>query len=325
MIQGFWSKLKKPIIVLAPMADVTDAAFRRIIAKYGKPDVLWTEFVACAGLCSEKGRKRLLEDLKYDESERPIVAQLFGSNPEQMEECARLVRKLGFDGLDINMGCPDRAIEKQGAGAALMKNPKLAQELIAAAKRGAGTMPVSVKTRIGYNTNTLSEWLPALLEMEPAAITIHARTRKEMSKVPAHWDSLEGAVALAKKYGSARTRTLILGNGDIRTVEEACEKAKQYNLDGAMIGRGIFGNPWLFNTARNAKTPTTKERLRVLIEHAKLFEKMYKDIKRFDVMKKHFKAYVHGFDSAKELRVALMGTHNAQEVASIIKAHNLTN
>ena len=307
------------------MADVTDAAFRLIIAKYGKPDVLWTEFVSCAGLCSEKGRPRLLHDLRFDKSERPIVAQLFGSNPEQMEECARLVRKLGFDGLDINMGCPDRAIEKQGAGAALMKNPKLAQELIAAAKRGAGDMPVSVKTRIGYNTNTLSEWLSVLLEMEPAAITIHARTRKEMSKVSAHWEDLRGATALAKKYGSSRARTLILGNGDVKSLVEAREKTKQYELDGVMIGRGIFGNPWLFDEARSHKPITVKERLGVLQEHTKLFEKMYKGIKRFDVMKKHFKAYVHGFDSAKELRVALMGTHNAKEVGAVIKSHKLTN
>lgn len=307
------------------MADVTDAAFRFIIAKYGKPDVLWTEFVSCAGLCSEKGTPRLLHDLRFDKSERPIVAQLFGANPKQMEECARLVRKLGFDGLDINMGCPDRAIEKQGAGAALIKNPKLAQELIAAAKRGAGKMPVSVKTRIGYNENALSEWLPVLLEMEPAAITIHARTRKEMSKVSAHWEDLKGAVALSKKYGSPRTRTLILGNGDVKSLAEAREKAKQYELDGVMIGRGIFGNPWLFNEARSRTPVTTKEKLRVLVEHAKLFEKMYKNIKRFDVMKKHFKAYVHGFDSAKELRVALMDTHNAKEVAAVIKSHKLTN
>lgn len=321
MTQGFWSKLKKPIVALAPMADVTDAAFRRIIAKYGKPDVMWTEFVSTAGLCSEKGRVRLLKDLSYNESERPIVAQLFGSSPEQMEQCARLVRSLGFDGLDINMGCPDRAIEKQGAGAALMKNPRLAQELIAAAQRGAGAMPVSVKTRLGYTTNTLSEWLPALLEMKPAAITIHARTRKEMSKVPAHWDALTNAVALAKHYGTAHSHTLILGNGDVRSVAEAHEYAKRYHVDGVMIGRGIFGNPWLFNNART-KSVTTKEKLRVLVEHVKLFEKLYTGVKRFDVMKKHFKAYVNGFDGAKELRISLMEAKDAKEVVAIIKLHN---
>ncbi len=324
MVQGFWSKLKKPIVALAPMADVTDSAFRHVIAKYGKPDVFWTEFVSCAGLCSEKGRPRLLKDLRYGKDEHPIVAQLFGANPEQMEECARLVRSLGFDGLDINMGCPDRAIEKQGAGAALMKNPKLAQKLIAAAKKGAGDMPVSVKTRIGYNENTLSEWLPALLEMEPAAITIHARTRKEMSKVSAHWDALEGAVALAKQYGSARSRTLILGNGDVKSVEEAWEKAKKYGLDGVMIGRGIFGNPWLFNEKKSMKPVSVKEKLRVLIEHAKTFEKHYEGIKRFDVMKKHFKAYVRGFDGAKELRIELMGARDAKGVSAIIKSFKLT-
>ncbi len=306
------------------MADVTDAAFRRIIAKYGKPDVMYTEFVSSAGLCSEKGRKRLCIDLLYHKSERPIVAQLFGADPEQMEESAALVVELGFDGVDINMGCPDRAIEKQGAGAALIKNPELAAELIAAAKRGAGGIPVSVKTRIGYSENTLSTWLPALLEAEPAAIVIHARTRKEMSKVPAHWDTLEGAAMLAKKYGTQRGHTLILGNGDVKNLSEAKEKAERYGLDGVMIGRGIFGNPWLFNEKKRKKVPTTKERLRVLVEHVTLYEKMYKGIKNFDIMKKHFKAYAHGFDGAKELRVALMGTHRAEEVDAVIKMHKLT-
>lgn len=300
------------------MADVTDAAFRHIIAKYGKPDVLWTEFVACDGLCSDKGRPRLLIDLKFDKSERPIVAQLFGSRPDHMEECARLIKKLGFDGLDINMGCPDKTIEKQGAGAALIKNPKLAAELIAAAKRGAGDMPVSVKTRIGYNTNILETWLPILLEAEPAAITIHARTRKEMSKVNANWDTIGEAVKIAKKYDSSPSRTLILGNGDVRDIADAEEKVKKYGVDGVMLGRAIFGNPWLFSRKYEGKEIPLKERLNAMIEHTKLFEKMYKGIKRFDVMKKHYKAYASGFDGAKELRIELMATKNAKEAQRVV-------
>ncbi|MEK7089593.1 MAG: tRNA-dihydrouridine synthase, partial [Patescibacteria group bacterium] len=291
MVKGFWKTIKKPIFVLAPMADVTDAAFRHIIAKYGKPDVLWTEFVACDGLCSDKGRKRLLIDLKFDKSERPIIAQLFSSRPDHMEECARLIEKLGFDGLDINMGCPDKTIEKQGAGAVLIKNPKLAAELIAAAKRGAGDMPVSVKTRIGYNTNILESWLPILLEAEPAAITIHARTRKEMSKVNANWDTIGEAVSIARKYDSSPSRTLILGNGDVQDIKDAEEKVKKYGVDGVMLGRAIFGNPWLFSRKYEGKEIPIKERLVVMVEHTKLFEKMYKGVKRFDVMKKHYKAY----------------------------------
>ena len=167
------------------MANVTDAAFRRIIAKYGKPDVIWTEFVSADGLLS-KGRDKLLIDLEYSEAERPIVAQLFSGNPEKMYEAAKLVKKLGFDGLDINMGCPDRSIEKSGAGAALIRNPNLARAVLRSAKEGAGGLPVSVKTRLGYNKDILDDWLPELLAEKPAAVTIHARTRKEMSKVPAH-------------------------------------------------------------------------------------------------------------------------------------------
>ena len=184
---GFWQKLNKPIFVLAPMADVTDAAFRRIIAKYGKPDVMWTEFVSADGLAlaPEAGRKKLLKHLEYSESERPIVAQFFTSTPENMKKAAKLALELGFDGVDINMGCPDRSVEKQGAGASLMKNVALARELVRAAKEGAGTLPVSVKTRTGYSKPDLENWLPEILKEDPAVVTVHARTRKEMSKVPA--------------------------------------------------------------------------------------------------------------------------------------------
>ncbi len=176
MESGFWSKLKKPFFVLAPMADVSDAAFRRIITKYGKPDVLWTEFVSADGLCSP-GRKVLIRDLEFSRAEKPIVAQLFSSNPDKMREAAALCQKLGFDGIDINMGCPDRGIEKQGCGAAMIKDPKVAREIIRAAKEGAPKLPISVKTRIGYNKNEIATWVPELLKENIAALTIHCRTR----------------------------------------------------------------------------------------------------------------------------------------------------
>ena len=198
---GFWKQLQKkareegrPILTLAPMADVTDAAFRRIIAKYGKPDVTWTEFVSADGLCSA-GRPVLLRDLAYDESERPIVAQLFTSHPEKMFEAAQLVASLGFDGIDINMGCPDKSIEKQGAGAANIKNPARAVEVIEAARRGAPNLPVSVKTRIGYNTIDLEGWIGTLLKLRLPVLTVHLRTRKEMSDVPAQWNIMKTIVA----------------------------------------------------------------------------------------------------------------------------------
>src|SRR3989338_2600852 len=189
---GFWEKLEKPFFVLAPLANVTDAVFRRVIVKYGKPDVLWTEFVSADGLCHTQGRAALLRDLSYTEAERPIVVQLFTAFPEKMFEAAKLVTELGFDGIDINMGCPDKNVMKQGAGATIMKNPKLAQELIIAAREGTiahgKELPISVKTRLGFNEDNLEAWLLALLEARLAVITVHARTKKEMSKVPARWE-----------------------------------------------------------------------------------------------------------------------------------------
>ncbi|MBI5005264.1 MAG: tRNA-dihydrouridine synthase [Candidatus Lloydbacteria bacterium] len=317
MSRGFWKKLPKPFFALAPMADVTDFAFREIITKYGKPDVLWTEFVSADGLAYPKAREKLLIDFKFSKKEHPIVAQIFGANPKTIREAAALARRLGFDGVDINMGCPDRTIEKQGAGAALMKNPKLAQEIIYAAKDGADDLPVSVKTRVGYNKDETEAWIPALLETGIAALTVHARTRKEMSKAPARWGRVARAVELAKGTG-----TLIIGNGDVLDMRDAKEKAWATGADGVMLGRAIFGNPWLFDTKK--KEITIEEKLLVMVEHTKLFEKELSAHKNFAIMKKHYKAYVNGFDGAKELRMKLMEAKDAREVKMIVDTH-LTN
>lgn len=319
MQTGFWSTLKKPIMALAPMANVTDAAFRKLIAKYGKPDVMWTEFVSCDGLCSS-GKESLLVDFWYGEVERPIVAQIFGSKPDHFYATAQLVQELGFDGIDINMGCPDRNVEKQGAGAALIKTPELAKELIRATMKGAGNLPVSVKTRIGYGKNTIDEWMKHLLDTGLAAITLHGRARKDMSLVPADWNAIARGVQLAKEFGSDKARTLILGNGDVATLADAHEHASRYGVDGVMIGRGIFGNPWCF-TGRDITTITVEERLAVMIEHTLLFDSLFRVKKHFDVMKKHYKAYVSGFDGAKELRIALMETKSADEVIEVVMRH----
>ncbi len=309
---GFWEKLKIPFFVLAPMADVTDAAFRRLIAKYGKPDVTWTEFVSADGLCSP-GRKILLNDLIYTEGERPIVAQLFTAHPEKMKEAAALAARLGFDGIDINMGCPDRSIEKQGAGAALIKTPEVAKQVIRAAKDGAPHLPVSVKTRIGYNKDEIEMWVPALLAEDIAALTIHARTRKEMSKVPARWDSVAQVVQMRHALGK---KTLIIGNGDAQNISDAREKAEKSGADGVMLGRAIFGNPWLFSE----KVPSMEEKLRVMVEHTKLFEEVLGGIKNFSIMKKHYKAYVDGFPGAKELRIKLMDSKDAAEIKETVES-----
>jgi nifR3 family TIM-barrel protein len=323
----FWKKFEKPIITLAPLADVTDAAFRRLIAKYsahersdgtvGGPDIMWTEFVSADGLvlAPEEGRKRLLADLMYSESERPIIAQLFTSVPEHMQRAAKLCRELGFDGIDINMGCPDRSIEKQGAGAAMIKDPVRAREVIAAAEEGADGLPVSVKTRLGYNKDELDTWLPELLKENPAAVVFHARTRKEMSKVPARWERVERAVEIRDEL---KSKTLILGNGDVLSVDDGCRKAELSGADGVMLGRAIFGNPWLFHPTKDLSNVSLEERLSVMLEHTKLFEELLPH-KNFAIMKKHYKAYVNGFDGAKELRMQLMETKSATEVRDVLE------
>lgn len=344
------------------MADVTDRAFRRLIAKYSKKVskglkghplgqnssrvtlgektpfdtfVTWTEFVSADGLFLG-GYDALINDLAFSEEERPIVAQFFTSKPEMMERAAKLAVELGFDGIDINMGCPDKSIEKQNAGATLMKNPNLAKEIILAAKQGAQKsglkkcskgqtleIPVSVKTRIGYNKNELEEWLPNLLETEPVVITIHARSRKEMSLVPARWEHIKRAVEIRDKVSRNvldTSKTLIFGNGDIKDIADAKQKAEETGCDGVMFGRAIFGNPWLFS----GHAPTVEEKLKVLIEHIRLFEELVQPKspigqgKSFAVMKKHYKAYVNGFLGAKELRVKLMEAENADGVERIV-------
>lgn len=337
-IRGFWQKLideklskGEKLFVLAPMADVTDIAFRTMIAKYSKPhgpDVMWTEFVSANGLCSP-GREVLKRDLEYGELERPIVAQLFTSDPEKMREASKLCRELGFDGIDINMGCPDRSIEKQGSGASHIKDWKRAQEVIRAAQEGAGDIPVSVKTRIGYNKIEFMEWLPKILECNIPTLTVHLRTRKEMSKVDAHWEIMPEIVKLVRDITGPLEDggTIILGNGDVKDKIDGLQKANDTKCDGVMIGRGIFGKPWLFSEENSQEyriknqesIVEIEKKLKVLIEHTKLFEEKLGDIKSFAIMKKHFKAYVNDFNGAKELRVELMNCENAKEVEEKIE------
>ncbi len=352
---NFWAKLPKPFFVLAPMANVTDSVFRVLIAKYGKPDVIWTEFVSADGLISS-GQKNLLHDLKFSKKERPIVAQLFTGHPEVMKKAARIIADLGFDGLDINMGCPDKKVEKQGGGAALMNNPTLAVEVLRAAREGVKTpikkskiksqklrskdkslianndsdysVPVSIKTRLGYNKIDL-DWIRFLLAQHLPALTVHLRTRKEMSDVPAHWEVMPEIIRLKNEISP---ETVIIGNGDVMSLEEAKVMTDKYGCEGIMIGRGIFGKPWFFVHANNVrkggkvgkrtKEYLPKERLKILLEHAKLYEKTFNGIKSFDIMKKHFKAYVSGWDGAKELRIKLFEAENVNDVKKIIANYN---
>ncbi len=314
---GFWWALPKPFFVLAPLADVTDAAFRRLIASYGKPHALWTEFTSADGLCGVR-HEPLWCNLLYSEAERPIVAQLWSANPAAMEQAAALVARLGFDGIDINMGCPDRRVERRGAGAALCQQLALAQALIRAAQRGAGDVPVSAKIRIGYDRDDLDTWLPALLETQPATITIHARTRQEKSDVPARWDTVARAVRIRQAHGSS---TLIIGNGDVQDIAAARARAVATGVDGVMLGRAIFGNPWLFHPSVTREALPAAERLRVLVEHTHLFEALLGEIKSMDRMKKHYKAYLSGIEGVdtENLFRQLMASHSAAEVAAIVE------
>jgi tRNA-dihydrouridine synthase len=356
-MKNFWQKLPNHFLAVAPMADVTDAAFRRMIAKYSKhqrsggtvggPDVMWTEFVSADGLvrAPEAGKKKLMADLLYDETERPIVAQLFTRHPEHMEQIAQLCLELGFDGVDINMGCPAGAIIDQGCGAAMIRTPEVAREVIRAAKRGAksdaGGIPVSVKTRLGYNTDQVEDWIPVILSEQPAALTIHARTRKDMSKVPARWERLTRVVELRDELSP---ETKIIGNGDVLSADDGRKKASLFGVDGAMVGRALFGNPWFFHP--QIRVPfsmkalpthgvdreslleedvrqdgfiyvTREERLQALVEHSRLFVELLPH-KNFSVMKKHYKAYVSGWPGAADLRHLLMLADSVDEVAQIV-------
>lgn len=332
---GFWKKLKKPIMVIAPMSGVTDEAFRLMFLKHCRPDVFWTEFVSADGLFS-RGKKFCIKILDFDKKEKPIVAQLFGADPEYFEKAAALVAELGFDGVDINMGCPDRAIEKKGGGSALIKTPQIAKEIIRAAKKGAGKIPVSVKTRIGYDKNEIKEWITTILEEKPAVLTVHFRTRNDTYAKKANWKLAEEIIKLRNKLSP---ETLIFGNGDVKSLVEAKKLAKDNNLDGIMVGRAVVGDPWFFfaspkrgSEGGSGYIPDVTERLQAVIEHAEIFDSLHKNeivknghYKRFESLKKHFHAYVKGFNGAKDLRDQLMKVKNTAEVKKAINNFLFTN
>lgn len=312
----FWNKLKKPFFVLAPMHEVTDAAFRKTIAHYGKPDVMFTEFVSIDGLCHLQSKKKITDYyLKYGEFERPIVAQIWGNNPENFFKAAEYISSLGFDGIDINMGCPDKSVIKQGGGAAMIETPDLAIEAIKATKEGARNLPVSVKTRIGFNKIETEPWLGRLIEAKPAAITIHGRTKKELLRVPIHWDQIALAAAMAKGSGIK-----IIGNGDISFLEEGKNIAEKYELDGVMIGRAVLGNPWFFNSDIDYTDISVEQKIDAMLFHAKVFEEVFGGIKRFSHFRKHIKAYISGFTNAGELRNKLMLANNFKEMETMAKS-----
>ncbi|MEN8253076.1 MAG: tRNA-dihydrouridine synthase [Patescibacteria group bacterium] len=369
MSKCFWRKLKKPIIGLSPMDGVTDQAFRHITKTYGNPDVIYTEFTSVEGLCH--GATQLLRPLIYDNSQRPIIAQIFGKTPKYFRQVAVLLCELGFDGIDINMGCPAKSVAQHGSGAALIRTPKLAQEIILASKAGVKdyqngkkskdctdlkklldnkklkfinkkpkSIPISIKTRIGFDRSEVETWIPALLETEPAVITLHGRTLKQQYSGKADWDEIARAAEITHQ-----TEALIIGNGDVKNRAEAERKTKKYKVDGVLIGRAALGNPLVFSKQNNLSPQgrenldeTKRDQIRegrnqigevklaeIALEHARLFEKTYSQDKRYNFlpMRKHLAWYIKSIENAKEIRMELMQTNNSEEIKEIFKKYKL--
>jgi len=316
MVRDFWRDLKGTITASAPMAGVTDAAFREMLARYGKPDVIWTEMVSVAGI-RVRGEENFENEMKFSFREKPVVLQFFGADPRDFLMCGEIAERRGFDGMDINMGCPDQGVEKQGAGACLIKSPTLAREILSAAKEGSGGLPVSVKTRLGYSKRSeMEKWFEAIASEAPAAITIHGRTRSERRKGSADWKAVGEAGKIVK---GVNKKIVILGNGDVLSKEDGEERTKDAGLDGYMVGRALIGDPWFF-TGKEALRP---ERIRAAAEHAVLFEKIYGETEPFDLMKNHLAGYMGGFDGAKELRVRMMAAKNAKDITNIAEGEGI--
>ena len=359
---GFWGTLPHPIIGLAPMDGVTDAPFRLTVAAQGRPDVIFTEFTSVMDVC--RGPAHLLSSLVYSEAERPVVAQLYGKDPDVFYQAAHIVCELGFDGLDINMGCPSRNVASSGSGAGLIRTPDLAHEIMRAARRGiadwaagqsltgAGlkesraemiramnrrrpvqtdlpaprrAIPLSVKTRIGYDTVIVERWIEHLLAEQPVAISVHGRTLEQMYRGAADWSAIERAAQLAR-----RTDTLLLGNGDVQSLQDLVRRVRQHGVHGVLVGRGALGEPWLFRRKEEARaavsdparlvaseSPPREERFRVMLDHARQYEALL-DRQCFPRMRKHLGWYCKGFPSAAAMRAAMVRACNSEDVARMV-------
>lgn len=359
---GFWATLPHPIIGLAPMDGVTDAPFRFTVAAQGRPDVIFTEFTSVMDAC--RGPAHLLSSLVYSEAERPVVAQLYGKDPAAFYQAAHIVCELGFDGLDINMGCPSRNVAASGSGAALIRTPDLAHEIIRAARQGiadwaggqsladAGlkearvemiqamnrkradqtdrpaprrTIPLSVKTRIGYDSIVVERWIEHLLAEQPVAISVHGRTLAQMYRGEADWSAIALAARLARQTG-----TLLLGNGDVRTLHEVVRRVRQHGVHGVLVGRGALGEPWLFRRKEEARaavgdparlvdpeSPALEERFRVMLDHARQYEALL-DRQCFPRMRKHLGWYCKGFPGAAAMRAAMVRASSSEDVARLV-------
>lgn len=297
------------------MDDVTDTVFRQIVADCTPPDLFFTEFVNVDGLQSP-GRERLLPKLRLSNNERPIIAQIWGKNPENYYKTTKDIIEMGYDGVDINMGCPDKTVLKNGCCSALINNRDLAKEIINAVKQASGDdFPVSVKTRVGFTTIDMT-WVEFLLKQKLSMLTIHLRTTKELSKVPAHWELMGEIIELRDKLSPT---TLIVGNGDVLSRQHAKELASKYKVDGIMIGRAVFNDPFIF--AKNSPWAQTSKQQRIELykKHVELFAKTWQNTeRRMATLNKFCKIYIQNFDDAKELRKQLMHAKTTDELLKLL-------
>lgn len=309
---NIWQGLEKPFLILAPMEGVTDVIFRQVVAKAGRPDLFYTEFTNVSSYASEKGRTNALERLQVVPTDKPIIAQIWGKEPEHFAAISEALKSLGFSGVDINFGCPDKNVNRAGGGAAMIKTPELAVECFRNAKAHTD-LPVSVKTRLGWSkVEEFRDWLPTLLKEHPAALTVHLRTKKEMSKVDAHYELIPEVIKLRDEI-SPETKLVI--NGDIKNRAQALELHKKYpEVDGFMIGRGVFQNPYCFTDHE----PTREELTELLKFHLKLYEEYPRELP-YEPLKHFFKIYINNFPGASDIRANLMETHSVEEAWGIIK------
>ncbi|CXH47279.1 tRNA dihydrouridine synthase B [Staphylococcus aureus] len=313
MKENFWSELPRPFFILAPMEDVTDIVFRHVVSEAARPDVFFTEFTNTESFCHPEGIHSVRGRLTFSEDEQPMVAHIWGDKPEQFRETSIQLAKMGFKGIDLNMGCPVANVAKKGKGSGLILRPDVAAEIIQATK--AGGLPVSVKTRLGYyEIDEWKDWLKHVFEQDIANLSIHLRTRKEMSKVNAHWELIE---AIRNLRDEIAPNTLLTINGDIPDRKTGLELAEKYGIDGVMIGRGIFHNPFAFE--KEPREHTSKELLDLLRLHLSLFNKYEKDeIRQFKSLRRFFKIYVRGIRGASELRHQLMNTQSIAEARALL-------
>ncbi|MGX0702972.1 tRNA dihydrouridine synthase [Staphylococcus capitis] len=313
MKENFWSELPRPFFILAPMEDVTDIVFRHVVSEAARPDVFFTEFTNTESYCHPEGIHSVRGRLTFSEDEQPMVAHIWGDKPEQFRKMSVGLKEMGFKGIDLNMGCPVANVAKKGKGSGLILRPERAAEIIQATKEGG--LPVSVKTRLGYyEIDEWKDWLKHVFEQNIANLSIHLRTRREMSKVDAHWELIEAIKAMRDEIAP---HTLLTINGDIPDRQKGLELANKYGVDGVMIGRGIFHNPFAFE--KEPREHTSEELLDLFRLHLSLYEKYSnEETQQFKALRRFFKIYIRGIKGASQLRHKLMSTETIDEARELL-------